>query len=116
MKNALILCSGGLDSVVTANHVKKRLKYDKLTILFFNYKQKTLIQERNASKKCARELNAEFIEINLRWLSDISTSLINKEGEITKVNRYDLKDTKKESEKWYVPCRNTLFLTYIILN
>ena len=114
MKNAIVLCSGGLDSVTTANYVKKKLGYKKITILFFNYGQKTILQERKFSKKCAEKLNAEFIEINLGWLGKISNSLINKSGKIKKIKRVDLRDTKKESEKFYVPCRNTIFLTYAI--
>ena len=87
MNKAIILCSGGLDSVVTANYVKKRLKYDQIIILFFNYRQKTLIQERIASNKCAKKLGADFIEIDLKWLSKISSSLINKEGKTSKIKK-----------------------------
>ena len=114
MKNAIILCSGGLDSVVTAHYVKKRLGYGKIIILFFNYGQKTLESERKYSKKCASDLNADFIEINLKWLGEISNSLINKKGSGKKLKKKDLKDTKKESEKFYVPCRNTIFLTHAL--
>ena len=113
MKNAIVLCSGGIDSVTTANYVKRRLDYQKIIILFFNYEQKTLKQERIASKKCAKKLNAEFREINLKWLGKISESLINKKG-VSKISRKDLKNTLKESEKFYVPCRNTLFLIYAL--
>ncbi len=111
-KNAIVLCSGGLDSVVTSYYVRK--KYNKIIILFFNYNQRSLIEERKSSKKCAKELGAEFREIELKWLGDISGSLINKKGKIGKMQRADLKDTKKESEKFYVPCRNTIFLTYAL--
>ena len=114
MKNAIILCSGGIDSVTTAYYVKKKLKYDKIIVLFFNYGQRTLYQERNSSKKCAKDLNARFIEINLKELGDISTSLINKKGKIKKITRKELKNTSKESEKFYVPCRNTIFLVYAL--
>ena len=30
MGNAIILCSGGLDSVTTAHYVKKNLEYEKI--------------------------------------------------------------------------------------
>ena len=59
-KNAIILCSGGLDSVVTAHYVKHKLKYKKLIILFFNYGQRTLVSERKCSKLTAAKLKAEF--------------------------------------------------------
>ena len=108
MKNGIVLCSGGLDSVTTAHYVKD--KYGKLIILFFNYSQKSLEKEREFSKKCADNLEAEFIEINSGWLGDISESLINREGKFNKLKKEDLKDTREESKNWYVPCRNTIFL------
>jgi len=114
MKNTIILCSGGIDSVTTAHYIKKRRKYKRLTILFFDYGQKSLEMERKYSRKCAKDLNAKFVEVKLKWLGEISNSLINKKGKIKKLKKSDLKNTKKESEKYYVPCRNTLFITYAL--
>ena len=53
MRNAIVLCSGGLDSVVTAYYVKKKLKnkYNKIIILFFNYRQRTIKEEKKFSKE-----------------------------------------------------------------
>ena len=112
MKNAIILCSGGLDSSVTAHYAKKKLNYGKIIILFFNYKQRTLKEERKASRKIAKELKAKFTEINIKELAEISDSLINKKSRAKKIKRKELRDTKKESLKYYVPCRNTVFLIY----
>lgn len=114
MKKAIVLCSGGLDSVVTAHYVKKRLKYKKIIILFFDYGQKALEQERKMSKICAVDLQGGFKEVKLKELGDLSNSLINKTRELKKLSRRDLKDTRKESEKWYVPCRNLIFLSYAL--
>lgn len=111
-KKAIILCSGGLDSVVTAHYVKKKLNYNSIQVLFFNYGQKALDEERKASKLCARNIKAKFIEISLPELENLSTSLINLPGKTNKIGKEDLKDTKEESKKWYVPCRNLLFLSY----
>jgi len=113
-ENAIILCSGGLDSVVTASYVKNKLKYKKLIILFFNYGQRTLLAERKASKKTAGKLKADFVEIKLTELGEISTSLINKKKKCKRVKRKQLKDTTKEAGDYYVPCRNTIFLTYAL--
>ncbi len=107
MKNAIILCSGGLDSVVTGHYARKKLKYEKITILFFNYGQKSLAEERKSSKKCARDIRAKFVEINLNSLF----SFFNRKISIRKIKRKELKDSSKESEKLYVPCRNAIFLT-----
>ena len=114
MKKAIILCSGGIDSVTTAHYVKKKLNHKDLLILFFNYGQKSLKQERKFAKKCSKKIKAKFKEIKLKWLNKISTSLINKKGKIKKIKRKDLKNTKKESVKFYVPCRNLVFLSYAL--
>lgn len=114
MKNAIILCSGGLDSVVTAHYVKKNLRYDNLMILFFDYGQRTIKHEKKASQLCAKNLGADFKELKLPELAKISTSMINSNKKAKKVDRKDLKNTSKESQNWYVPCRNTIFLIYAL--
>jgi len=114
MRNALILCSGGLDSVTTAHLVKKRLNYKNIKIIFFNYGQRALEGEEMFAKRCAKEIQAEFIKIDLPWLNEISSSLINSNEKVKKLEKKDLKDTKEESKKWYVPCRNTIFLAYTL--
>jgi len=114
MKNAIILCSGGIDSVTTAYYIKKRLNYNNLIFLFFDYGQKSITEEEKCSKVCAKKIKAKFRKIKLHELRGISTSLINKQGSIEKVERKNLKDTKKESKKWYVPYRNAIFLAYAI--
>ena len=77
MKNAIILCSGGIDSVTTAYYVRKKLNYQKTIILFFNYKQKTLKQERNLSKKCAKNIKAEDLADALNSSRDIIEKRVN---------------------------------------
>ncbi len=109
MRNALVLCSGGLDSVVTSHYVKKRLNYSNIKIIFFNYNQKSLVQERDCSKKCAKDISAEFIEVDLKWLGQIAKTIKNKPKKIT---RKELKDSSEESKRLYIPCRNTVFLVY----
>jgi len=111
-KNAIILCSGGLDSSVAAYYVKKKLRYDNIIALFFNYGQRTLQGERKAAKKITRKLKAKFKEIKLSELAEISTSLINKKAKAKRVRRRELRNAKKESERYYVPCRNIVFLIH----
>lgn len=100
-KQAIVLCSGGLDSFVTAWYVKKKLGYKKIKLLFFNYGQKSIKEELFCVKKLAKQLKAKLKIINLKWLGKISTSLINRNKKIG----------ESEIIKWYVPCRNTIFLT-----
>jgi len=111
MKNAIILCSGGLDSVTTSYFVKRKLGYDKLKILFFDYGQRNFANELAASKKCALDLGAEFFNFDVRYLGGISKSMLNSKGSAEEIKLEDLKDSKEESGKWYVPCRNLIFLS-----
>jgi len=113
MKNAIVLCSGGLDSVVTAHYVKS-LGYCNIKVLFFDYGQKNIKGELKCSKICSDLIGADFVKIRLKELGEISDSLINKGGKFKMLSRKDLKDTSKESEKWYVPCRNLIFLSYAL--
>jgi len=97
-KQAIILTSGGLDSSVLAYYAKK--KYKKIKLLFFDYNQKARKEEIFCVKLLAKKLKCKLEIINLRWLGKISTSLIN-------TNK---KTGKEELIKWYVPCRNSLFI------
>ncbi len=107
MKNAIVLCSGGLDSVVAAYSIKD--KYKKLRFLFFDYGQRALKEEERAVKKIAKKLNADFEKIELLWLGNISTAMLNKKDEFKETSEKDL-ETDRDIENWYVPCRNSIFL------
>ncbi len=108
MKNAIILCSGGLDSVVASYLVKE--KYSKLKFLFFDYGQRALKEEEHCSRKIAKRLKADFIKIDLKWLGKISVSSINKKGKYKETSEKDLEDTSKDIINWWVPARNSIFL------
>ena len=107
MSNAILLCSGGLDSVVLGHYLKKNKKIENLKLVFLDYGQKSLEKEKFCVEKLSKELNAELKIIDVRWLGDVSTSLINK-----KTNKDKINEIKEEDEliSWYVPCRNALFL------
>ena len=108
MKIAIILCSGGLDSVVVSYFVKD--KYSKIKFLFFDYGQRALKEEEYCSRKIAEKLKAEFIKVDLKWLGKISVSSINKKGKYKETTEKDLEDAKKEIINWLVPARNSIFL------
>ncbi len=113
INNAIILCSGGFDSVITAYHIKKQ-NPKKIILLFFDYNQRPLKEELYCAKKTAKYLNAEFKIIKLPWLGELSTSIINKNKKFKPTTDDDLKDIKKSKEdiiNWWVPTRNTIFLT-----
>jgi len=114
MKNAIILCSGGLDSVVCAHQVKRSGEYAKIRILFFDYGQRSLGKERDLSKKCAEDLESEFIEIELPRVKGISGALTKSGGREKEVSREDLKKSGDLSVAWYFPFRNSVFLSQAI--
>lgn len=114
MKNAIILCSGGLDSVVCAHKVSKSEEYKNIRILFFDYGQRSLEKERELSKRCAEDLKSEFIEIKLPRVKGISGALTKSSGETKVVSREDLKKSGDLSMEWYFPFRNSVFLSQAI--
>ena len=103
MNNAIVLCSGGLDSVVLAHYLKKIRNIENIKLVFLDYNQKSLKEELFCVKKVAKELDAELKVIDIKWLGEISTSLINKGPNENEIDSEDL-------ISWYVPCRNSLFL------
>jgi 7-cyano-7-deazaguanine synthase len=111
--SALVCLSGGLDSAVSLLWAKK--EYKNLSSLFFNYKQKALIQERKASKYFAKLVGAEFIEINLGFLGDASNSSLNKDDQSVpsgdEVRIGNKKISVKTAKSVWVPNRNGLFIS-----
>ena len=106
MSCAIVLCSGGLDSVVLAYYLKKIKDFKELLLVFINYDQNSCDSEIFCVKKACKDLGADLKIINLDWLGRISTSLINKDVSS------GIKDSEVNGDllNWYVPCRNSLFL------
>ena len=113
MQNAIILLSGGLDSSTLAYYVKYKVKPKSITALFFDYNQRNLKQEEFCAKAIAKKIKAKFKKINIKWLGEISTSLINSKSKLPKLNEKDLSNLKKGAKEvlnYWVPCRNSLFI------
>ena len=72
MNKAIILLSGGLDSLVALDISIK--KYDEILALFFNYSQKAYVEELVAVKKIAKKYQINFEEINLPFLAKITNN------------------------------------------
>lgn len=107
MGNAIVLISGGLDSVTLAHYLEKEKHTKKMKLVFLDYGQKCLEEELFCVKKCAEELKSELKIIDVKWLGEVSNSLINKGA-----CEEEIKNIKENNEitAWYVPCRNALFL------
>ena len=116
MENRSAVCciSGGVDSVTMAYYIKKVLKPEKQMHIFCDYRQRTYEYERFCIEKISEALDVQLKLIDLRWLGEISTSLLtHAEKEIPETQEKDLWNPEKARErilKWWDPCRNSILL------
>ncbi len=105
VKNALILLSGGLDSLVSLGLVRKT--YGSVLALTFDYGQRAARYEIEAAKKIAEKYSVLHQVVSLSWLKDITnTALVNDSINVpTKIYDYN-----ESMEAVWVPNRNGLFL------
>ncbi|MBE7709276.1 MAG: 7-cyano-7-deazaguanine synthase QueC [Cyanobacteria bacterium SIG32] len=101
MTKSIILLSGGLDSLVSLGLSKE--KYNVTLALTFDYGQKSVVQEIQASKKICEYYGIEHKVIRLDWLKDITHTALVSEKELPQ----GIQDTSKSV---WVPNRNGLFL------
>ena len=104
MKNAIVLLSGGLDSLVVLGYPQK--KYQINLALTFDYGQKSAKQEIIASRRICEYYNVEHKVITLEWLKDITHSALVSESSIPTHNL----GTYSSAKAVWVPNRNGLFL------
>ncbi len=113
-RSAVNCISGGVDSVTTTYYVNKVLKPKNQLLIFCNYKQRTYAYEEFCVKKVSRELRVPLKVVDLRWLGDISTSLLtHPEKEIPETKEEELWDPAKARQRilrWWDPCRNAILL------
>jgi 7-cyano-7-deazaguanine synthase len=113
-RSAINCISGGVDSVTAAYYVSKVVKPPKQLLIFCNYKQRTYDYEEFCIKRISRELRVPLKIIDLRWLGEISTSLLtHPEKKITETREEDLWDAEKAKRrilKWWDPARNAILL------
>lgn len=106
MNRAVILMSGGLDSLVALGYSRNQTDYNVELALTFDYGQKSASAEIKASRKICEFYNVEHKVIKLDWLKEITkTSLVN-DIEIPDSQF----ETKKSAEMVWVPNRNAVFL------
>ena len=113
-RSAVTCISGGVDSVTTAYYVSKVLKPKQQLLIFCDYKQRTYQYEELCIKRISEELKVPLKIVDLRWLGDISTSLLtHPERQIAETKEEDLWDAEKARNrilKWWDPCRNAILL------
>ena len=111
MNSAVLLLSGGLDSVVSLALLKN--EYRDIIALTFNYGQKSFIAEKESSEKIAKYYNLKHEIVHLDWLSNISTSALNNDNDVPMLTMSDLNSidvTLNSSKSVWVPNRNGLFV------
>jgi len=113
-RSAVNMISGGVDSVTSAYYVAKVLKPRKQLLIFCDYKQRTYRYEEFCIKQVSKRLDLPLKTIDLRWLGDISTSVLtHPEVEIKETKESDLWDPEKARQRilqWWDPCRNAVLL------
>ena len=102
--NALILLSGGLDSLVALGYARE--KYGIELALTFDYGQKSAEKEINASKQIAEYYNIKHKVIVLDWLKEITHTALVADTPVPDKNLGTLDSAKQV----WVPNRNGLFL------
>jgi 7-cyano-7-deazaguanine synthase len=108
---AICVCSGGLDSTVSAT-IAKRNGYD-LYLLHINYGHRSESREIDAVKEISALLDAKELKfVNLDFLRDFGgSSLLDESIQIPTGTEIDLDDEKTPST--WVPCRNLIFLSIV---
>lgn len=98
--------SGGLDSVVSLAYSQKHMDYNVELALTFDYGQKAVDTEVEASRKICEYYNIKHKVIKLDWLREITKTSLVSNQEIPNENF----ETKDSASLVWVPNRNALFL------
>ena len=100
---AIVLLSGGLDSVVSL-----ALEKNVTLALTFDYGQKSAAKEIEASSKIAKYYGIEHKVIKLDWLKEITHTALCSNEEVPTGDA--LKNSDQSAKSVWVPNRNGLFL------
>ena len=106
MNSSIILLSGGLDSLVALGYLKKHTNYNIELAITFNYGQKAVKNELEASKNIAEYYNVKHEVIVLDWLKRITKTSLVSENQLPEEGF----ETSSSAEAVWVPNRNGLFL------
>ena len=104
--SAVILLSGGLDSLVALGYSKLQMDINPELALTFDYGQKAVLNEITASKKIAEYYGVTHKIIKLDWLKEITKTGLVSPNEVPKQGF----NTDESAKAVWVPNRNALFL------
>ena len=106
MNKAVILLSGGLDSLTALGYTVENNFYDVVLALTFDYGQKSAKYEIEASKAICDFYKIEHKVIKLDWLKEITKTALVADLDVPSSGF----GTKESAEKVWIPNRNGLFL------
>ena len=104
MTKAVVLLSGGLDSLVALGYTKD--KYGICLALTFDYGQKSASKEIESSAEISSYYGIEHRVIKLDWLREITKTALVSDNAVPTENL----GTKESAQAVWVPNRNGLFL------
>lgn len=112
MLSALVILSGGLDSVTSLYAIRETHRV--LQTITFDYGQRAAVQEIKAAKSISNNLNIPHHIFELPWLASVTkTALVSSDEKLPTPTLSDLDSPTASSEnakKVWVPNRNGLFL------
>ncbi len=103
---SIILLSGGLDSLVSCGIKKNDIEL----AITFDYGQKSVRKEINASKKICNYYGIKHKVIKLDLLKEITSTALVSDDDVPCVNLDDEETCKNSAKSVWVPNRNGLFL------
>ena len=106
-RNALVVCSGGLDSVVAAAYAKKTLGYN-IHLIHFVYGCKAELKEVEAIRAIADRLKVGYTFFPMDVYDPSDSPLLDREQEISSTNSGA--DGAEYAHEW-VPARNLVMLS-----
>lgn len=104
--NAIVLLSGGLDSLVTLDYACKSAIYNPQLVITFDYGQKARVKEIESSERIANYYGIKHEIITLDWLKNITKTSLVADDLVPTSNLM----TKESALQVWVPNRNALFL------
>ena len=106
---AIILLSGGLDSVVSLSEIFSQIGNNILAITF-DYGQIALKKELNAAKRVVEYYNIRQEVIEIKFLKEILKDSFNNVERFDETKIDDKLYTKESAKRVWIPNRNALFL------